>query len=166
MRVNVLGDAGALCRHTASVPDDFVGNGSIHAVPIYDAWEYVRDRSHPAPVFAQSVQQFGAERHVAVASALAFADMHQHPFFIDVGGPQLHHFAAAHAGRVQDHQDRAIQQVGCRIDHPGYFLLAQNRRQAERDLRERDVLQHIVALERLHKQKTQRSRSLSNGVGG
>src|SRR5215831_8657393 len=38
MWVNVFADAGALRRHTASVPDGLAGNGSIHAAPGYDAW--------------------------------------------------------------------------------------------------------------------------------
>ena len=33
MRVNALGDAGALCRYIASVPDDFVGNGASTRCP-------------------------------------------------------------------------------------------------------------------------------------
>jgi hypothetical protein len=122
MRMNTLGDAGALRGHAAGVPDNLVGDGGIHAVAFHHAGEHVGGRLHPAPVLAQGIQQFGTERHVAVALALALPDMDQHELLIDVGGFQLHQFGAAHAGGVQGHQDCAIQQVGGGIDQPCDFF--------------------------------------------
>ena len=165
MRMNALGDAGALRGHAAGVPDDLVGGGRIHAPALHHAGEHVGDRLHPAPVLAQGVQQFGTERHVAVALALALPDMDQHEFFVDVDGFQLHQFGAAHAGGVEGHQDGAIQQVGGCLDQPGDFFRAEDGGQAERDFGERNVLQHVGALERLDEEKTERGGPLRHGVG-
>jgi hypothetical protein len=100
------------------------------------------------PVIPQGVQQFGTERHVAVAFALAFSNMDQHKFLVDVGSFQVYEFGPAHAGGVQGHQDGAIQQVGCCLDQVGDFFRAEHGGQAERDFGEGDMLQHVGALER------------------
>ena len=84
---------------------------SFRALAVDHCGEHIGNRFHPAPVLAQCVQQLGTERHVAVALAFALSNVDQHELLIDVGGFQLHQFAAAHAGGVQGRQDGAIQQV-------------------------------------------------------
>jgi hypothetical protein len=164
--MNALGDAGTLCGHVAGVPDDLVRGGSIHTVSLGNPGKHVGNRLHPTPVLPQRLSQLGAEGHVAVPLAFALADMDQHQFFIDVAGFQLHQFSASHARGVEGHQHGAIQQVGGGLDEPGDFFRTQHRGQTKRDFGERDVLQHIGALERLHEEKTERGGALRHGVAG
>ncbi|MGC2109318.1 MAG: hypothetical protein WA655_07355 [Candidatus Korobacteraceae bacterium] len=108
VRVNALADAGVHCRYPAGVPDDLVGDGSVHTPPFHDAGKDVGCRFHPAPVLAQCLQQFGTERHVPVAFAFALVNVDLHEFLIEIGGFQLHQFGAADAGGVESHQDGAV----------------------------------------------------------
>ena len=141
MRVNVLGDAGALCRHTASVPDDFVETGASTRCP----------STTPGNTYVTGLIQRQYSRKASSSLGLSGTSRSRLPLPSRIctsirsyrcRRPSVAPLAAAHA--AYRHQDHAIQQVGCRNDHAGYFLLAQNHGR-QKGSRERDMLQHIVA---------------------
>ena len=69
-------------------------------------------RLHPSPVGAQRFQQRWAKGHIAVAPALALADMDHHALAVDIAGLELAQLRAAYAGRIERHQHRAMHPVG------------------------------------------------------
>src|ERR1017187_5036262 len=83
VRRDVFGDAGSLGGFATGVPRDFVADGDVRAPVVYRTGEQVGLGLHPAPVFPQGFQQFGAERHVAIAVALACPNVNQLALAVD-----------------------------------------------------------------------------------
>ena len=69
---------------------------------------------------------------------------------------QMAQLRVPHAGRVQDHQHRAVRQIVGGIDHPGDFLDAQDLRQPTRGFGIRRVVEQVASLQRLHEEEAQR----------
>ena len=99
--------------------DRFVGARAVDG-----AGKQVRLRLHPAPVLAQGLQQLRAQRHVAVAAALALPDMDEHAVLSISSTLRLAQLGPAHAGRVERHQHGAMKQIAGGVDQPHGFLLA------------------------------------------
>ena len=59
-------------------------------------------------------------------------DVNHHPPAVDVGDLQLPELRVPHAGRVQDHEHRAVRQTVGGVDHPRHLLDAQDLRQPPR----------------------------------
>ena len=77
---------------------------------------------------------------------------------------QLRNLAAPHAGAVENHQQRAPEQVPAGVDQPCDFLLAQNAGQPPMPSRVGQELAELVALQRAHEQETQRSNVVNNAA--
>ena len=92
---------GVSARQPATVP------GNSHAC-----------RLHPAVVHAQRREQRGAQRDVAITAALPVLNVNQHAPAVDVRDLQMAQLRVPHAGRVQDHQHRAMRQAVRRVDQP------------------------------------------------
>ena len=122
---DVLGNAGSLGGFATGVPGDFVADRDVRAPVLYCTREQVGLRLHPAPVFPQRLQQFGAERHVAVATPFAGTNVHQLALAVDIADLQTAQFGATDPGRIERHQPRPVQQVARRIDEPAHFFLAE-----------------------------------------
>ena len=82
--------------------------------------------------------------------------MNQHAPAIDVPDLQLPQLRVAHAGRVQDHQHRAVRQTVGGVDDPCHLLDAQDLRQPSRGFGIRRVVEQVPALQRLHEEEAQR----------
>ena len=82
--------------------------------------------------------------------------MNQHAPAIDVPDLQLAQLRVAHAGRVQDHQHRAVRQTVGRVDHPRHLLDAEDLRQPSRGFGIRRVVEQIPTLQGLHEEEAQR----------
>ena len=69
---------------------------------------------------------------------------------------QMAQLRVPHAGRVQDHQHRAVRQTVGGVDHPRHLLDAQDLRQPTRGFRIRRVVEQVATLQRLHEEEAQR----------
>ena len=83
-------------------------------------------------------------------------NVNQHATTVDVADLQVAQLGVPHAGRVQDHQHRPIGEILRAIDQTGDFLRGENHREASRDLRKRDVVEQIGALQGLHEEEPER----------
>jgi hypothetical protein len=83
--------------------------------------------------------------------------VNNHPPAVDVGDLQMPKLRVPHAGRVQDHQHRAVRQVLCRVDQVRDVIDAQNLRESTRGLGVRRVVQRVLALQRLHEEEADRA---------
>ncbi len=54
--------------------------------------------------------------------------MNHHALAVDVADLETGHLCTAHARRVEDHQQGAMREGGCGIDHPRDLLLAEDDR--------------------------------------
>ena len=122
-----------------------------------------RLRPHPPVVHAQRRQQRGAQRHVPIAPPFAPLDVNQHPPAVDVGDLQMAQLRVPHAGRVQDHQHRAVRQTVGGVDHPRHLLDTQDLGQPPRGFGIRRVVEQIPPLQRLHEEEAQRRHVEANG---
>jgi hypothetical protein len=82
-------------------------------------------------------------------------DVNQHPPAVDIRELQMAELRVPHAGRVQDHQHRAVRQTVGGVDHPRHFLDAQDLRQSPRGFGVRRVVEQVPPLQRLHEEEAQ-----------
>jgi hypothetical protein len=82
--------------------------------------------------------------------------VNKHAPAIDVPDLQMAQLRVSHAGRVQDHQHRAMRQTVGGVDHPRHFLDAQNLRQPTRGFGIGRVVEQVPALQRLDEEEAQR----------
>ena len=80
----------------------------------------------PAPVLAQRFQELQGHGNIAIARALALLDVNHHTLTVDVIHLEQRSLGAANAGSVQNHQNRAMHQVGRGLNHASDFLGAQH----------------------------------------
>jgi hypothetical protein len=83
-------------------------------------------------------------------------DVNHHPPAVDVGDLQMPELRVPHAGRVQDHQHRAVRQTVGGVDQPRHLLDAQNLRQPTRRFQIGRVVEQVPTLQRLHEEEAQR----------
>ena len=125
---------GAAGGDDARAPEDLRRDRRVGAPPRDRPRKEPRLRSHPAVVRAQRRQQGRAERDVAIPPALAPLNVNQHAPTVDVRNLQMPQLRIPHAGRVQDHQHRAMRQVLRRVDQVRDVIDAQNLRESTRGL--------------------------------
>jgi hypothetical protein len=124
VRRDVLGDAGLLGGLPTGFPGCLGGDGDVRPPVPHGAGKQIRLGLHPAPINAKRLQEFLAQRHIAITIAFAVADVDHHAFAVDIGDLQAAQFRATHASGVQRHEHSAVEQVtGC-IDQPGYLIRA------------------------------------------
>ena len=75
---------------------------------------------------AQGLQQSQAQGQVAILAALAVYHMDDHALAVNIGDLQPGDLGAAHAGAIENHQQRALEQTAAGIDQTRYFLPAQD----------------------------------------
>lgn len=80
----------------------------------------------PAPVFSQGLQQHRAERDVSVSAALSLPDVNHHALAVNVADLETGHLCTAHARRVKDHQQGAMQEGSRSVNHPLDLVLAED----------------------------------------
>ena len=129
VRRNALANTGLLCGFATGEPHRLVGDRLMRFLRVTRGKQILQWLA-PAPVGPQCLEQCLAQRQIAVLTALAFDYADDHALAVDVFELQVRNFAAAHAGAVENHQQRAPEQVGAGIDQPFDFLLAQNARQS------------------------------------
>ena len=127
VRVDGLGDAGPPGGFPAGVPDGFLRDRLVGASRLQTRKEPAVASLHGAIVGPELVEQFRAERHLAVFAAFALADADHHALLVDVLGPEVAQLGAAHAGGVERHQNGAVAQIGGGVDQAGDFVRAQAR---------------------------------------
>ena len=74
---------------------------------------------------AESVQQLGAQKNIAVPAALALVDMNDHALAVDVADLQVRHFCATCARGIERHQQNAMKGKLCRVNQTRDLLLAE-----------------------------------------
>jgi hypothetical protein len=82
--------------------------------------------------------------------------VNEHATAIDVPDLQLTQFRVSHAGRVQDHQHRALRQTVGVVDQLRHLLDGQDLRQPTRSVRVGRVVEQVPTLQRLHEEEAQR----------
>ena len=118
------------------------------------------------PVLSQRFQQLGAEHDVAILAALSTLDVKDHSPAVDVADLQTRQLGSAHSGRVERHQDGAIEQSGRRIDPLRDFLGAENPGQPDDSLWVRGLVDTPGLLECLDEEEPQCPDALVDAVGG
>ena len=68
------------------------------------------------PVAAEGVEELLRKHDVAVLAPLALIDADRHAVAVDVRGPQVEPLVDAETGGVERHEDRAVLQVGNRVE--------------------------------------------------
>src|SRR5581483_2485160 len=84
VRAHGFGDTRSLRCLAAGRPQYFRCDWLIGAPAVFCAWKQIGLGPHPAPIFAQGLQQLRAKRHVAVAVPLAMANMDEHALTVNV----------------------------------------------------------------------------------
>ncbi len=82
MGTDVLLEASVPRGFGAGVPDGFVGQ--VLALTAWFAWKEPCPGLLPSPVFTQCFEESGTERHIAIFTTLAFANVDDHAFAVDV----------------------------------------------------------------------------------
>src|SRR5882672_10483710 len=111
MGANVFPDTRSSSCFSASLPEHFGCNRLIRSPVVYRARKQIRLGAHPAPVLAQSLQQFRTEWHISITVPLAMPDMDEHARAVDVGNLEVAQFRPAHSSGVQRHQHGAMEQI-------------------------------------------------------
>ena len=118
------------CGFGTGIPDRVAGHGLPYSAMPGATGKQVGLRLLPAPVLAERLQQLGAQWQVAILATLAFTDVDDHPFAIDILHTKSDQFAATHAGRVERHQYGPRLEITGRVDEPRYFFRTQHLRDA------------------------------------
>src|SRR5512144_88234 len=135
MRPDILLDASPVCSPLTGVIDRFGGEVLAIRSLLSLTWEEVLARFLPAPVFAQRLEQLRTERDVTVFAALPLPDVNHHAIAVDIVDLQRYQFCTPHACGVKRHQQGAMQESRCGINHPSDFVLAEDDRQSLRRFR-------------------------------
>ena len=86
---------GAFGGLLAGVPENLGGDRMTRRMPSIAGKQPIGGLAfQPAPVDAQSSEQFGAEHDIAVLAPLASPDMNDHPLAVDIADLQVRHFSA------------------------------------------------------------------------
>src|SRR6476646_9048417 len=93
-----LGDSRTTSGCDAGIVNGLVCNRQILPAPTVRARKQVTLRLLPAPVFAQSLEQCGAERDVPGGTALAEFDVDHHPGTVNIADRQQGYFGTSHSG--------------------------------------------------------------------
>src|ERR1700739_902307 len=101
VRMDLLLESGVRGRDVAGVPDGLVRDGLVYAALARGAGEEGSARLLPSPPTARLFEQLRRERHIAVASALALADVDHHALAVDVFDLDPRRFSPAYAGGIE-----------------------------------------------------------------
>ena len=134
----------------------FGRDGFVSPPAVDGAGKQPRLRPHPPVVHTQRCEQRRAEWHVPIPSSLPPLDVNQHAPAIDVLHLQMAQLRVSHAGRVEDHQHRAVRQTVGGVDHPRHLLDAEDLRQPPRGFGVRRVIEQVPPLQRFHEEEAQR----------
>src|SRR6201999_2654230 len=101
-----------------------VGDGLVGTTLARGAGKEIATRLLPPPPAAQFLEQLRRERHIAVASTLALADVDDHALAVDVFDLDPRRFGPAYSGGIKQQQDHPVQAVWVRRRsaaplHPG-----------------------------------------------
>src|SRR6516165_5870886 len=101
-RVGVDGfvDAGGLGSLATSQPHDIGRDGSVGALAFQGTREEVGLGLHPTPVLAQSFQQLGTERNIAVTATLALGNANHHALAINVADLETAQLGPPQGGKI------------------------------------------------------------------
>jgi hypothetical protein len=101
------------------------------------------------------LEQNRAEHDIAIFTALAAADMHDHALAVDIADLESRHLGATRAGGVEGHHQDAVEGGRNGIDEPGDFLLAEDGGQATHLLGVGGLFHPAALLEGLEEEETQ-----------
>jgi len=164
--MDLLREPRACSRRAACVPDGLVGDGLVGTALTRGAGKEISTRLLPAPPATQFFEQLRRERHIPVSGALALADVDDHALAVDVFDLDARRFGPAYSGHIEQRQNHAVQAVGCGIDQPHDFILAEHGRQLVWHLREDEIVEgQITPLQRALVQEPQRRDTHLDGAG-
>src|SRR6516225_9777719 len=92
---------------------------------------------------------------LAIFTALAAADMHDHALAVDIADLEPGHLGATRAGSVEGHHQDAVEGGRSGVDEPGDFLLAEDGGQATYLLGVWGLLHPPALLESLEEEEAQ-----------
>src|SRR5579864_3284951 len=165
--MDVMAQTGTRGRFPAGQPNDFGSDGVVGGVPaIAGEQPHLRFSSQTAPMLPECLQQLGAEHEVAVLATLSALYVNHHSLAVNVANLQMREFGPAHSGRIERHQDRAIERSRCGVDEPRDLLRAEYLGQPDDSLRVRSFVNTPSLLECLDEEKPQCTDSLVDGVRG
>lgn len=162
VRGKAFGDAGSLGSLPTGEPDRVGADGDVGANSFHGARKQKGGGPHPAPVDAQSLQQLGAQRNLAVAAALALVNADHHALTVDVLYLQPTEFGPACGGGIQGHEQRPVIEIAGRVDQSGYFLRAEHGGQSLAGFGKWNVLRQKMSAQSLYEQEAQRGHILTD----
>src|ERR1041385_3672333 len=101
VRGDMFLDARAPSGFLARFPGRFGRNRQIATASLDRPRKEIRLGLHPAPIDTQRLQQFLAQREIAVVSAFALTDVDDHTAAVNLGDLQAAQFGAAYPGGIQ-----------------------------------------------------------------
>src|SRR5260370_39560720 len=110
----------------------------------------------------QGFQQLGAQHDVTVLAAFSTLYVNDHSMAVDVTDLQMRQLGSAHSGRVERHQDRAIERSRSTIDQPRDLLRAEYLGQPNDSLRLRSLVGAPGLLQCLAEEQPQGPDSLAD----
>src|SRR5580693_6150061 len=97
VRAHGLGNARTLSRFSASFPEHLRSDRFIGTPTVLCSGKQIGLGMHPAPILAQSLEQFRTEWHIPIAVSLPVPDMDQHADAIDVLDLEMAHLGSPHS---------------------------------------------------------------------
>ena len=126
--MDCLADAGSPGCLAASMPDGFLCDRLIGAARLQTGKQPAIPPPDRAVIDPQLVEEFRAERNLAVLAAFTLSNADYHAFLVDVLRTEMAHLGAAHAGRIERHQDGPMPQVAGGGNQTGDFIATQHDR--------------------------------------
>ena len=159
---NRLLDAGELAGLGARQPNGRSSNRSAGKV----AWKEPRFGVRGLPIDPQDLQQSGREHDIAILLIFALHDPDHHALAVDIAHFQVYGFRNAQPCRVGGHQDGAVLATADAFEETGNLFAAQDHRQLERFLGNRNIVERPFALEGHVIEEAQRGRDGAQAAGG
>src|SRR6478672_3833899 len=166
VRMNLLvGKPGTLGGRLAGRPQNLGCHGSIPCVPrISGKQPHFWLVLECAPVVAQSIEQPGAEHHIAIPVALATVDVNDHAPAVDILDLQMRRFRPPCTCAIEGHQHRAVKGAVGSIDQAGDLFRTEDVWQSNDPSRIWRLGHAPVLLQYLDIEEPESSQTLNDGV--
>src|ERR1700680_1201050 len=136
VRMHTVRKAGPPRSSFASLVDHLGSDGLIAGMtPLARKQPHAWFSSQPLPVLPELVEQLCAETPLAVFAAFTALDVDHHALAVDVTHFQACEFGTTESGRIERHQQSAMEGRVSRIDESRHFFLAEDRWQVKGLLR-------------------------------
>src|SRR5579872_4798589 len=166
MRRDPLLDFSAFTGFSNGLPYDLLRNRLVRTKVVHRAGEKIRLWAHPPVVFTESREQFSAQGHLPVDTALALDYAQHHALAVDVAHLQSAQLGTAEASTVEGHEHRAVVQVARRRDQLPDLARTKNHRQPKALFWIWQILLHVSTLQHLDIQEAESADVQDHRVDG